>query len=190
MMNSRMNNTHNMRHYMSLKRIKIPQAITSFPENEPEKYALFAYFLKLSRQCGANKTTYKTLPTDLAILYEITSQMNPENINLKDKYSQTIFHLAAQYCKADDMNMLLDMKIKCEVEIDAIDNEGYTPLFYAAMANNVDAAEVLVERECRLDVWAGDAQRTVLHVAAMFGAKDMTRFLLQRVSCEIISFER
>lgn len=65
--------------------------------------------------------------------------------------------------------------------MDAVDKLGYTPLLYAAMANNVDTAEVLVEKQADLGVTVGDARRSALHVAAMFGCKEVTRFLLQKV---------
>ena len=164
---------------MSMKKL-IPQAITDFPKKDP-RYALFAYFLKLANRCGANKFNNKILETDEDELFALTRLIKPEDIKVKDYHHQSILHLAAQYCRGEDMLMLMDVKFKTELEIDAPDELGYTPLMYAAMANNVDTAEVLVEKECNLKVTVGESERQVLHVAAMFGCKEMTRFLLQKV---------
>ena len=158
----------------------IPKAIANFPHKDP-RYALFSYFLKLANRCGANKFNNKLLQTDEDELFALTRQIKPEDIKIKDYNHQSILHLAAQYCKGEDMLILMDVKFKAELEIDAQDDLGYTPLMYAAMANNVDTAEVLVEKECNLKVTVGECERQALHIAAMFGSKEMTRFLLQKV---------
>ena len=168
------------RRRMSMKKV-IPKAITDFPKKDP-RYALFAYFLKLANRCGANKFNNKRLPTDEDELFALTRLIKPEDIKIKDYNHQSILHLAAQYCSGEDLLMLLDSKFKSELELDAPDSLGYTPLMYAAMANNVDTAEVLVEKECNLHVTVGESERHSLHVAAMFGCKEMTRFLLSKVT--------
>lgn len=165
---------------MSMKKL-IPQAITDFPKKDP-RYVIFAYFLKLAHKCRATKFNHKILETDQDELFALTCQINPEDIKIKDYFNQSILHLAAQYCRGDDLNMLMDVKFKSEMEVDAVDEQGYTPLMYAAMSNNVDTAEVLVEKECDIFVRVGECRRQALHIAAMFGSKEMTRFLLQRVS--------
>lgn len=159
----------------------IPKAITSFPAKDP-RYAIFNYLLQLARRGGTNKYNNKRIETDHVELFELTVQLKPEDIKVRDYYDQTIIHLAAQYCSAEDMNLLLDARFRDEAEIDAPDSVGYTPLMYAAMANNVDTAEVLCDKKCSLEVTVGPSQRNVLHVAAMFGSKEMTRLLLQKVT--------
>ncbi|KAL5260835.1 hypothetical protein ACHWQZ_G006763 [Mnemiopsis leidyi] len=171
-----------IRRRMSMKKV-IPRAITDFPKKDP-RYALFAYFLKLANKCGANKFNNKRLPTEEDELFALTRLIRPEDIKVRDYNHQSILHLAAQYCSAEDILILLDGKFKSELELDATDELGYTPLMYAAMANNVDTAEVLVERECNLHLRAGQSERHALHVAAMFGCREMTRFLLHK-KCDI-----
>lgn len=63
----------------------------------------------------------------------------------------------------------------------AIDDKGYTPLFYAAMSNNVGTAETLLRRGADLDLRAKRCGRGPLHIAAMFGSDDVIKLLLDKV---------
>ena len=169
-----------MRKYLLTRKAPL-HAITSFCEEKIDKYAIFSYFLKASRQVGASQFKYKKLYLDSNRLYKLIKGLDPENFNIKDDFDQTIFHLAAQYCKGEDFQILMEMKFLGEIDLDVPDSYGYTPIFYAAMANNVDGAEILVDNGCNINLVAGELNRSPLHVAAIFGAKDMVRFLLQRV---------
>lgn len=95
---------------MSMKRV-VPRAITSF-NNKDDRYRLFRYLLKLANICGANKFNNKQLPVDGDELYRLITLMRPQDIRVKDDYGQTLLHIVAQYCRGEDMVMLLDVKFK------------------------------------------------------------------------------
>jgi len=149
--------------------------ITTFPEDDA-RYALFAYLQQLADLAGADRLTYVTLQTEYKTLKEM---LNPEYIALTDGYSQTALHLAAQYCTIDDLALILDHN----APVDAGDDLGYTPLFYAAIANNVATAQTLLGRgEADITATGTQCQRNVLHVAVMFGSKEVIDLLLDTVS--------
>jgi len=63
-------------------------------------------------------------------------------------------------------------------DVNAKDNDGYTPLHYAAIKNKVDFARLLVEKGADVNAKSNDGI-TPLHVAAWGGHVDVARFLVE-----------
>ena len=155
--------------------------ITSFPDGqEDDKYILFNYFLNRASKVGAYMNNSTNIEVDQEKLFMILQLMDPEDINVEDGLSQTVLHIAAQYCKGEDISMLTDEPFKGIVDLNAQDEQGFSPIFYAALANNVDTATALLEQGCNLHLLAGAIRRHVIHVAAMFGSTDILQYLFLR----------
>eukprot|EP00116_Pleurobrachia_bachei_P003459 sb/3463721/ len=63
--------------------------------------------------------------------------------------------------------------------INAHDNMGYTPLFYAVIADNVDSTMALIEAGANSHHKAWRCQRTILHIAAMYGCENVMEKLIR-----------
>ena len=78
----------------------------------------------------------------------------------------------------DDVSLFLDMG----AAVNATDEQGYTPLFYAAISNNPITAATLIRRGADLTTRGTTCNRGVLHIAAMYGSDDVVKLLLDKVS--------
>ena len=115
--------------------------ITLFPVQD-ERFAVFAYLQTLADKAGADRYTYVTLKTHPKKLKELLGEEVEIIRELRDEFSQTVAHIATQYCTAETLALLLDHG----AEVDSADGMGYSPLFYAAMSNNPDTAALLLAR--------------------------------------------
>ena len=63
--------------------------------------------------------------------------------HFRDGYQQSVLHLGAQYLDKGHIERL----VNGGCEVDATDEKGFTPFFYAVMADNTTNMKVMGERE-------------------------------------------
>ncbi len=115
---------------------------------------------------------------DLARLTEDLAE-NPGDLNLPDDTGLTPLHLAASYCHADVVTLLLDKGAK----INVTSQDGATPLHLAAQEGCADVANLLLQRGANVN--ARDKQhRTPLGRAIQWRQTAMVLLIRQHGGAE------
>ncbi|KAJ8756001.1 hypothetical protein K2173_024546 [Erythroxylum novogranatense] len=92
-------------------------------------------------------------------------------------HSDTALHIAIQSGKSRKLvQELINLMSKASLEVK--DKRGHTPLHYAGMAGNTEAAKMLVKKNSRLPLLLNSYNETPLHSAAAYGHKEAVSFLL------------
>ena len=104
----------------------------------------------------------------------------------KDDEDRTILHLAAMKGNEEFTEEILKRQV---VEIDAVDKSGNTALQLAIQNPHPSVAAALVRSGAKADT-KDDEDRTLLHLAAMKGNKEVTEEILKRQVVEIDAVDK
>jgi hypothetical protein len=96
--------------------------------------------------------------------------------HLRDESGRTLLYHAALLGHSNLTGLILDK----HADIDARDNDGWTPLKCAVHKRHVVCARQLIERGADFKRRYGSSQRTLLHSAAGLGHDEIVRMLLDR----------
>ena len=69
-------------------------------------------------------------------------------------------------------------------QIDAIDEVGFPPIFYACQMGNIEVIDVLASSRCKMDCLDGEG-RTLLHWVASAGHLEACAKLIELKACQI-----
>uniref|UniRef100_A0A0K2V4G4 Uncharacterized protein n=1 Tax=Lepeophtheirus salmonis TaxID=72036 RepID=A0A0K2V4G4_LEPSM len=100
------------------------------------------------------------------------------DVTLADNYGRTPLHLASSSGNVAILWQLLHARAG-DVPLHRTDMKGATPLHRAVDGGHAEAAEMLLERGCPLDI-SDEMGNTVLHLAIRRDAKDLTSRLLRK----------
>ena len=157
---------------------KVPPLITfrtnECGDNPEDNYGVFRYLDKCAEEqdIGMAMQQYKQIEYDEDQLIHYLDNMDP---GIQDDYGQTIVHIAVQYCST----MVLDKMIGSGFDLNIQDNKGYTPLFYAVIANNIPTLELLLQQNININHACKEYGRRPIHVAAQFGNLDALKVLIE-----------
>lgn len=104
---------------------------------------------------------------------------------LKDSSGYTAVHVAAQHGQTAALYL---MSMKWSVDIDAPDNEGRTPLHWAAYKGHTDSVRLLLALDARCDA-VDSGKLTPLHWAAIKGNSETCNVLLQGGPLCLLSYK-
>ncbi|KAG5466847.1 hypothetical protein LSCM1_01024 [Leishmania martiniquensis] len=99
-------------------------------------------------------------------------------LNECDDQRLTLLHHAAFSGNNAFVKAILDRSGTQQVDIDAADGEGWTPLHYAADRGHADVAASLLDEGANVNA-RDSAKRTPMHLAALSGRVDVTAILLR-----------
>ena len=152
--------------------------ITSTPvypgHDVPDPWAAFRYL----EECAAGQGISVCMEKYRLITYEDNRLSNILDIvdpNCQDELGQSIVHLAAQYCNPNSLDKMIDSGYKINLE----DCQGFTPLFYAVIANNCKAITTLIKSNADINHRSKCMSRQPIHIAAQFGAMEALKLLLE-----------
>ncbi|QQP51179.1 Uncharacterized protein FKW44_012442, partial [Caligus rogercresseyi] len=100
------------------------------------------------------------------------------DVTHEDAYGRTPVHLAASNGNVAVLWQLLHARAG-DVPLHRVDAKGATPLHRAVDGGHAEAAEMLLERGCPLDI-SDELGNTVLHLSVRRDAKDLTSRLLRK----------
>ncbi|XP_072387018.1 uncharacterized protein [Diabrotica undecimpunctata] len=100
---------------------------------------------------------------------------NGTDVNIVNRYEQTLLHKAAAHCKKDMVEMLL----KRNANVHAIDMSGHTPLHYATTGGDVDIINLLIENTAKINV-ENVSKQSPLDLAVVNGRVQAVRLLLEK----------
>ena len=84
------------------------------------------------------------------------------------------------------MKVILNICKFDNVEIDARDDDGLTPLYYVSYyTQNIEAAEILINFGAKMEFREEVTKRTLLHLAAMRGEEYVVKFLSPWVNVNV-----
>uniref|UniRef100_T1JD11 RHD domain-containing protein n=1 Tax=Strigamia maritima TaxID=126957 RepID=T1JD11_STRMM len=98
--------------------------------------------------------------------------------NLRDKRGNNSVHVAVQNCQHDDIAILNELLKTPNLNLDVINNGGFTPLHLAVMNRSLKAIAALLNANATIDCRDGTAGRTPLHIAVQNIDIPLVRFLL------------
>jgi len=96
------------------------------------------------------------------------------DINVRDKYGETLLHCAAFQGHLDVAKLL----VESGADVDARDKDGWTPLHCAAFQGHLDVAKLLVESGANINT-RNNRGETPLHCAAFWGKLDVAKLLVE-----------
>jgi ankyrin repeat protein len=104
---------------------------------------------------------------------EITSMLNKDSLlaNRKCKHGRMPLHFAAFCSKADIIKLLIEKG----ADINARDNNNFTPLYYA---RDADTAELLIKSGAKVNICDGNGY-TPIHHAVNKGSKAVIKILVE-----------
>ena len=107
-----------------------------------DKYGLFRYLDDVSFAMDFGMDSYNLL-TDIDDDH-FNYLVDSVDLKLRHELGQSVLHIAAQYLDKGHIEKLVNSG--CDIE--AEDDVGYTPYFYAVMANNLKNMDVLKQQNC------------------------------------------
>ena len=96
------------------------------------------------------------------------------NANISQKQRPIALHVAARYASIDLLEILLNNDVAV---INAADEFGFTPLFWACQSNRLDVVKYLVSRGACVNIKT-QGNWNLLHMAAVCADNDMIEYLL------------
>ncbi|XP_063222406.1 ankyrin repeat and SAM domain-containing protein 3-like isoform X2 [Bacillus rossius redtenbacheri] len=97
--------------------------------------------------------------------------------DVHDNVGRTAVMLAVAYGHADILNVLLQSSPQEALE--AVDDRGWTALFYAAHMGQLECLQVLIQHKCDVNTIASQSGETALMVAVRCGNMDFVKVLLR-----------
>ncbi|VDI39180.1 Hypothetical predicted protein [Mytilus galloprovincialis] len=104
------------------------------------------------------------------------------NVNQLDDVGGSPFYIACQNNHIDIVNLLFTQPYTPDVNIQLV-SYGYTPLIIASSKGHFDVVKILVENNCRIDMY-DHGESTALKLSVKKGHKDIVRKLLKH-NCDI-----
>lgn len=156
------------------ERIPIAEIPKFVSADAPDPHAAFRYLDECAAQQGIGmfvSLEFEPIVYDEQRLQNILDIVDPLE---QDEHGQTIVHIAAQYCNPNTLDWMIDSGY----DINHEDNYGFTPLFYAVIANNTTAVSVLIKNNVIINHAAGEMGRKPIHIAAQFGCLDTMKILI------------
>ncbi|XP_063688766.1 uncharacterized protein LOC134821884 isoform X5 [Bolinopsis microptera] len=152
--------------------------ITDIPpqlENQDDPYALFRYL----EQCALDQGAVLTMAPYCTVEVEddkFNALVESHDLALMDYHGQTVLHITTQYCDKKEVEKL----INCGGDPNAEDFDGYTPLFYAAIAQKPNTADTLIKNNADINYRCKKTGRSAMHIAAQFGAMKVMELLVEK----------
>ncbi|KAK3601029.1 hypothetical protein CHS0354_029249 [Potamilus streckersoni] len=93
------------------------------------------------------------------------------------KVQNTCLHLACQLGQTRVVDALLN---KRDIRIDFKNKNGVTPLQFALTFKSEEAAKLLIDKGCDINLKSGRLDKTPLHISSEMGLPEITRILLKK----------
>jgi ankyrin repeat protein len=105
------------------------------------------------------------------------------NVSAVTKHGQGALHIAAECGQVEVLRFLLDLDLADEesLDINAVDDAGYTPLIVAIVESQEDTALFLLERGASVSQRTADTGRLALHYAAQASMKRVVEKILEEL---------
>ena len=149
-----------------------------------ENYPIIVkYLLSKKADLEAKGGHFERTPLGMAAHFGRTEIVNilceaGARINAPDADGETPLHLAATTGKTETGRELID---KWHANIDAVDNENWSPLMTAAAENHPSFIQMLLECGARINIVTSSEGHSALHIAAEFNRRNVIETILNFV---------